>query len=67
MPNNLKPHILLFIVNLLYAGNYTIAKFAMPEFITPEAFVVLRACVGALVFFVIHALWIRERIDLSDW
>ena len=67
MNANLKPHLLLFIVNFLYAGNYTIAKFAMPEFITPEAFVVLRASVGALIFFMIHFLWIREKIDMSDW
>jgi len=67
VPRNLKPHILLFAVNLIYAGNYTIAKFVMPQYISPGAFVVMRAFVGASTFFIIHSLWIREKIEMSDW
>jgi drug/metabolite transporter (DMT)-like permease len=67
MRADLRPHILLFTVNLLYAGNYTIAKFAMPAYISPEALVVIRAATGALFFLAVHLVWIREKIDMADW
>lgn len=67
MPSRVQAHVLLFFVNLLYAANYTIARFAMPEHITPESFVVVRAAVGTLTFLIIHTLWVREKIDVADW
>lgn len=67
MNPNLRPHILLFTVNLLYAGNYTIAKFAMPQYISPEALVVIRAFFGMAAFYLVHALWIREKVETADW
>jgi drug/metabolite transporter (DMT)-like permease len=67
MPPRLKPHLLLFIVNLIYAGNYTVAKIAMPAYISPEAFIVIRATVGALTFLLIHAIWVKEKIAKEDW
>jgi len=67
MPTRLTPHILLFIVNLIYAGNYTVAKIAMPVYIAPEAFIVIRASVGALTFFFIQSIWVKEKIDPKDW
>jgi drug/metabolite transporter (DMT)-like permease len=67
MPPQLKPHILLFIVNLIYAGNYTVAKIAMPAYISPEAFIVIRASVGALTFLLIHSIWVNEKIESKDW
>ncbi len=67
MSDKLKPHILLFMVNLIYAGNYTIAKLAMPEYISANAFIVLRAFVGTVVFFLIHSIWIKEKVAKGDW
>lgn len=67
MPGRLKPHILLFLVNLLYAGNYTIAKLAMPAYISPSALVFIRGATGALLFFLIHAMWVGERVERQDW
>lgn len=67
MPERFKPHILLFIVNLIYAGNYTVAKIAMPAYISPNAFIVLRAAIGSIAFLLIHSIWIKEKIDPKDW
>ena len=67
MQDRFKPHILLFTVNLIYAGNYTVAKLAMPEYISPNAFIVLRAFVGSVVFFLIHSIWIKEKVAKGDW
>lgn len=67
MPERLRPHLYLFTVNLIYAGNFTVAKLSMPEYIRPEAYIVIRAAIGALVFAIIHRLWFYEKVDAPDW
>ncbi len=67
MQERFKPHILLFTVNLIYAANFTIAKIAMPEYISANAFIVIRAGIGALFFFLIHTFFIGEKVDRKDW
>ena len=67
MQEKYKPHLFLFTVNLIYAGNFTIAKIAMPQYISANAFIVIRAAVGALFFFIIHSLFIKEKVQKQDW
>lgn len=67
MQEKYKPHLLLFAVNLVYAGNFTIAKIAMPQYITPHAFILLRVAVGALFFYLIHSYFIKEKVQKEDW
>ncbi len=67
MFEKLRPHILLLCVNLIYAGNYTIAKEAMPQYISPFGFIVLRATAAGLFFLSFHFLFIKkEKVILKD-
>lgn len=60
-------HLALFTVAALYAGNYSIAQFAMPEFVGPYAFIVLRVGVGALFFLMLHAIVKPEaKVERKD-
>ncbi|MGB0850426.1 MAG: DMT family transporter [Bacteroidia bacterium] len=55
-------HLALFLVALFYAGNYSIAKIAMPEYISPFAFILLRVGSGAVLFGLFFFLFVREKI-----
>lgn len=46
----LRIHLALFTVSLLYAGNYSIAQWAMPQYIGPFGFILLRVFFGAVIF-----------------
>lgn len=52
----------MFSVALFYAANYSIAKWAMPVFIKPFAFITVRVGVGALAFGIYYFLFAREKI-----
>ncbi|MBR9860700.1 DMT family transporter [bacterium] len=55
-------HIALFSVSALYAGNFTFAKWAMPEFIGPFGFILLRVAAGAVLFGLYFFLFGFEKI-----
>jgi drug/metabolite transporter (DMT)-like permease len=59
-------HLALFIVNLIYALNYSIAKDVMPEYINPSGFILLRVLGGVSLFFLFFKIFINERINNSD-
>jgi drug/metabolite transporter (DMT)-like permease len=65
MSIRLKVHLSLFIVSLIYAGTFTIAKEVMPAHVKPSAFILLRVSVAALCIFIFHSVTIKERI--SEW
>jgi drug/metabolite transporter (DMT)-like permease len=61
-------HVALFIVAFSYAGNFSFAKWAMPEYISAYAFIVLRVGAGMLFFVAYYFLFNREKIlDKSDY
>ena len=61
-------HLALFAVAALYAGNFSFAKWAMPEYISSYAFIVLRVGGGALFFWVYFKLFVNEKIkDKHDY
>lgn len=65
--DKLKPHLAIFSANAFYGANYTIAKFVMPEFLKPFAFIFLRVS-GALLFFILIQFFIpREKIAPRDY
>ena len=67
MNKNLKAHISLLLANLIYGANYSIAKFVMPQFVMPSAFIVLRV-LSAIVLFWITSLFIpKQKIDKQDY
>jgi drug/metabolite transporter (DMT)-like permease len=65
MNKQLLAHLLLFVAQFLYGANYTIAKEAMPEFIQPFGFVLLR-CLGGTALFWLVGLFVKEKIDRKD-
>tara|TARA_B110000914_G_scaffold58688_1_gene50871 strand:+ start:5512 stop:6408 length:897 start_codon:yes stop_codon:yes gene_type:complete len=60
-------HIALFIVNLIYALNYTIAKDVMPGYIEPSGFILLRVLCGVFLFSFFFFLFIKESVEKKDF
>ena len=66
MNNNLKAHIALFLSQLIYGANYSISKLAMPQYVQPFAFILLRVS-GALGLFWITGIFIKEKMEKADF
>ncbi|HXH19874.1 MAG TPA: DMT family transporter [Chitinophagales bacterium] len=62
-----KVHLILITVNLIYGANYTIAKEVMPVHIKPYGFVLLRVLCAAVLFFIVHSLWVKEKVQRKDF
>lgn len=52
--------------NIIYGVNYSIAKFAMPAYIKPFGFILLRASGALVLFWIVSALFIKEKVDKKD-
>lgn len=59
-------HLALFGVNVFYGANHIFAKGVMPEYLGPNAFIFLRVLVTAVLFFVLHRIFIREKVKRED-
>lgn len=59
-------HLCLIGANLLYGLNYSIAKVALPEFIPPRAYILLRVLGALSLFTIVHRSFIREKIRWKD-
>jgi drug/metabolite transporter (DMT)-like permease len=59
----IRVHLALFAVALFYAGNFSFAKWAMPQYISPSAFILLRVGAGMLFFLVHYLFFSEERIE----
>lgn len=67
MHKKLLAHLGIIAANVLYAANYTIAKWVMPEFIKPFGFIFIRV-LAAMVFFWLIQLFIQhEKIEKKDY
>lgn len=67
MNSSLKAHFSLFIAQVIYALNYSIAKDLMPAYINPLGLVALRIS-GALILFWTLSLFLKsEKIDRADF
>jgi drug/metabolite transporter (DMT)-like permease len=67
MRTNLKVHLALFTVSLLYGATFSIAKMAMPEFVKPFAFILLRVIVATICIFLFHRHYVKGAIhDKKD-
>jgi len=67
MKQNIKAHLALISVAIIYGLNYTIAKDVMvKEYMTPFGFIMLRAISGVFLFTIFHALFIREKMERKD-
>ncbi len=67
MSTQTKVHAALFIVSLLYAATFTIAKEVMPAYVAPSAFILMRVLVASFCIFIFHSATIKEKIyERSD-
>jgi len=67
MNKNIKAHLALITVAIIYGLNYTIAKDVMVKgFMTPFGFIMLRTIAGLVLFSIFHALFIREKMQKKD-
>lgn len=58
-------HIVLFLVSTIYGANYSVAKLIVPEYIGPFATIFFRVTVAGALFWIVHRIWINEKIDSS--
>lgn len=63
--NKAKAHIALLSVNMIYGGNYLIAKGLIPDKIEPSALVFLRISGAGFLFFILK-FFVKERIEKKD-
>lgn len=67
MQTRLKVHLSLFAVSLLYAATFTIAKLAMPLYIKPFAFILMRVSVATVCIYLFHRHYVKGAIkDKKD-
>jgi drug/metabolite transporter (DMT)-like permease len=67
MRTNLKVHLALFMVSLLYGATFTIAKIAMPLYIKPFGFILLRVIVATVCIFLFHRVYVKGKFpDKQD-
>ena len=59
-------HIFLFVANLIYALNYTIAKDVMPNYIEPSGFILLRVVGAVVLFSLYYFFFIKEKVENKD-
>ncbi len=68
MKPSTKAHIALFLVALIYAANYTIAKEVLDNnYIQPLGFIVARVLSASIFFAIFHFLFIKEKVRRSDF
>jgi len=65
MERNVKAHLLLFTVNLMYAINYLVAKGLMPNAILPNGFILARVSGATLLFWCIY-IFKYQKIEIKD-
>ncbi|MDX2303642.1 MAG: DMT family transporter [Microscillaceae bacterium] len=61
-----KVHLALFTVNLLFSINYVLAKILTPEYILPFAIIVFRVWGSAILFWLLHAWTIKEKVQSKE-
>ena len=66
MSNSLKAHISLFLAQVIYALNYSIAKDLMPTQIKPLGLVMLRISGAFILFWTLSFFSKREKLDKGD-
>lgn len=62
----IKAHIALFSANLIFGLNYVIAKGIMPDYLSPRAIIFIRTFWAAIVFWMFHSFFIKEKVNKKD-
>lgn len=66
MSKTLQAHLALLTVNILYGANYSIAKLAMPAYIKPFGFILLRAGAALILFWLVSLVFVKEKVERKD-
>ncbi len=61
-----KAHIALFIAQIIYALNYSIAKGLMPEYMGPLSIVLLRVAGAGLMFWIVSLFVPTQKVEKKD-
>jgi drug/metabolite transporter (DMT)-like permease len=67
MSKNLIAHMAVLLANVIYGLNYFIAKIAMPAYIKPIGFILIRVIIATALFWLIAPLFKREKIAREDF
>ena len=68
MSSNLKAHLALFSVALIYGANYSIAKVVLDDnYIQPIGFILMRNISALIFFWLFHSLYIKEKVEKKDF
>ncbi|RAU82481.1 DMT family transporter [Pontibacter arcticus] len=62
MSKQIQVHASLFLVALIYAANFSVAKEVMPEYIGPFGLIMIRVVSAALFFGILSKLLVKEKI-----
>jgi drug/metabolite transporter (DMT)-like permease len=65
--DNLKAHLALLFVNVLYGASHVLAKGVMPEFLSPNVFILFRVMGATALFWLVISINGREKIAKSDF
>lgn len=60
-------YLLLFLANLFFAINFTVAKEVMPKYLTPFTFIFFRVAGASVLFTIYHLLFIKEKVKKKDF
>ncbi|WP_317896582.1 DMT family transporter [Aurantibacillus circumpalustris] len=66
MTKAFKGHIALFVAQIIYALNYSIAKGLMPNFVSPVALVFMRILGAGLLFWVLSLFVKTQKVEKKD-
>ena len=58
-------HVAMFLVALIYAANFSLAKMAMPDYVGAFGFILLRVSAAAALF-LISSAFVREKLEKKD-
>jgi drug/metabolite transporter (DMT)-like permease len=64
---NLKAHLALLFVNVLYGASHVLAKGVMPEYLSPTVFILFRVLGATLLFWLILVFTKIEKINRKDF
>lgn len=59
-------HVAMFLVSLIYAANFSLAKMVMPDYVGAFGFILLRVSAAA-VLFVLSSLFFKEKVEKKDF
>lgn len=66
LKTEVRVHLSLFLVSLIYGATFSMAKVVMPAYLEPFGFILLRVASACLLFLLFHRLFVREKVDKGD-